>query len=265
MKYDLHIHSNISDGKQTREQILQKAIEEGLEYISFTEHNKFVPVDCNDNINIINGIEFDTYFEKSFHAIMYFKNIDKKIQDLIQYNNENVNDRSEMLLKQINHLHNINVNLEIVQRFFNKKYIFKRDVIEWLISNNYAKSVNEASNKFTGKNAISYIPKFSVDFKKLVNVSESMGGKLILAHPSTLRYTSLDLELFIKRLTSLGLDGIEVINTSKIDKLNSEIYINIANKYNLLTSGGSDFHSFEENKLGVKGEEAKRLIKTLKF
>ena len=51
MKYDLHVHSNISDGKLTRDEIIKMAIKENLEYIAFTEHNDFQLVKPNDNIN----------------------------------------------------------------------------------------------------------------------------------------------------------------------------------------------------------------------
>lgn len=265
MKYDLHVHSNISDGKVSREEIIKHAIENKLECIAFTEHNDFVSDDkciLSDDLIFINGIEFDTFYDKSFHTLCYFGNKNNVIDKLINKYRENSNDRSEELIKRISEQHKIDIDLINLQTFCNKKYITKRDIIDWLIFNKYAQSVHEASYKFTGKTATSYVPKYSFDFKDVAEVIKNIDGKLVLAHPSSLKYNLDELEVFIKRLIDLGLDGIEVVNSSKIEEIQTQLYKLIANNYNLLMSGGSDFHSFDKDKLGVQGDESKKLIKT---
>ena len=56
MKYDLHIHSNITDGKHSRDEIINLAKCKGLEYIAFTEHNNYVEAAdegiCIDDVEI---------------------------------------------------------------------------------------------------------------------------------------------------------------------------------------------------------------------
>lgn len=269
MKYDLHVHSNVSDGKVDREEIIKKAIESELRYISFTEHNDFKPIENEEiyvqkNIEFINGIEFDVFYDKSFHMLCYFDGFDVKIQKLIKQYKQNTNDRSENLIKNITRLHNINVSLDSIKNDLNKEYINKRDIIDWLILNEYSQTVHEASYKYTGKNSISYVPKFSFDFKDLAYDLNSIGCKLVLAHPSTLKYDNIKLEMFIKKLINLGLDGIEIINPSKISPIETQIYKLLALKYDLLTSGGSDFHNFCDTCLGIEDDESKKIIKLLK-
>ena len=91
MKYDLHVHSNISDGKLTRDEIIKMAIKENLEYIAFTEHNDFQLVKPNDNINFINGIEFDVKYDVSFHLLSYFPYFNNDINNLIIKYKKNIN------------------------------------------------------------------------------------------------------------------------------------------------------------------------------
>lgn len=269
MKYDLHVHSDVSDGKISRNEIIENAIKKKLEYISFTEHNVFEPLAIEktylkSNIKFINGIEFDMICDKSFHLLCYFDEFDDEIKNIINLYKQNINDRSEILVNRISKLHNINVKLEDIKEALNKEYITKRDIIDWLISNKYAQTVYEASCKYTGKKSISYVPKFSLNFKDTAYKLQGVGCKLVLAHPSTLGYDYSELDKFIKKLINLGLDGIEITNTSKITSIEKQLYKLLALKYDLLTSGGSDFHNFNDNDLGIEDENSKKIIKLLK-
>lgn len=78
-KWDLHIHSNASDGNGTPQQIIQKAKEKGLSVIALTDHHTVKNIDemkalgYENNITVISGIEFRTeYGAKSVHMIGLF-------------------------------------------------------------------------------------------------------------------------------------------------------------------------------------------------
>lgn len=78
-KWDLHIHSNASDGNGTPSQIVDKAVEEGISVIALTDHHTVKNIDKikeyakDKNINVISGIEFRTeYGDKSVHMIGLF-------------------------------------------------------------------------------------------------------------------------------------------------------------------------------------------------
>jgi predicted ATPase len=75
-KWDLHIHSNASDGKFTPEEIVDEAIKKGVSVIALTDHHTAKNIDKikdyakNKDITIISGIEFRTeYGSKSVHFI----------------------------------------------------------------------------------------------------------------------------------------------------------------------------------------------------
>ena len=78
-KWDLHIHSNASDGKMTPEEIIHKAKDEGLEVIALTDHHTVKNIDEIKNlgekngIKVISGVEFRTeYGSSSVHMIGLF-------------------------------------------------------------------------------------------------------------------------------------------------------------------------------------------------
>ena len=57
MAIDLHIHSINSDGTDTVDEIVEKALEMQLEAISITDHEYLTIPKKRDGIEIINGIE----------------------------------------------------------------------------------------------------------------------------------------------------------------------------------------------------------------
>lgn len=101
-KWDLHIHSNASDGKGTPQEIIDKAVEKGLSVIAITDHHTVKNLDEikklgeNENIVVISGIEFRTeYGSKSVHMIGLFPD---------KYNEINLDQKAleELILNKLN-------------------------------------------------------------------------------------------------------------------------------------------------------------------
>ena len=82
--------------------------------------------------------------------------------------------------------------------------------------------------------------------KRVIEAIHSAGGIAILAHPCCCNVFNLD--DFVKRLVSFGLDGIEVYypydRFRGVIKFSSrKLPYKLAEKYNLIKTGGSDEHS----------------------
>ncbi len=86
---NLHIHTNLSDGTLTPQEVIEKAQELNLKYISITDHNTIeayntVKPGLYNNTELISGVEFDCWYKTNFiHIIGYGINInDKNINKL---------------------------------------------------------------------------------------------------------------------------------------------------------------------------------------
>lgn len=82
--------------------------------------------------------------------------------------------------------------------------------------------------------------------KKLINAIHNAGGVAVLAHPACC-FTLTGLDRLVKNLSKLGLDGIEVYypyaRHRKIVKFHTVASVEkIADKYNLIKTGGTDEH-----------------------
>ena len=96
-KWDLHIHSNASDGKMSCQEIVDRAKAEGLSVIALTDHHTSKNIDLirelarKSGICALGGIEFRTeYGDKSVHMIGIFPETygqyelnSKNIEDLV--------------------------------------------------------------------------------------------------------------------------------------------------------------------------------------
>ena len=67
-KWDLHIHSNASDGSSTPNDIIEEAKKKGLSVIALTDHHAISNIDetkrlgKENGITVISGIEFRTEY-----------------------------------------------------------------------------------------------------------------------------------------------------------------------------------------------------------
>ena len=77
--------------------------------------------------------------------------------------------------------------------------------------------------------------------KRAIEVIRNAGGVPILAHPTQTKRKGRDLETLVEQLTDLGLLGIEAF-CSGYSSFDSQTFIDIARKFDLVVSGGSDFH-----------------------
>lgn len=131
------------------------------------------------------------------------------------------------------------------------KYIFLHLLAYGIdINSPYLDEFYAKSKKETEKDIFRIFSKRNI--KKLINAIHKSGGIAVLAHPACC--WALDMDKFIKELKDLGLDGIEIYypypRWRKYLRFCSLKYIeNIADKYDLIKTGGTDLHGKNIDKL----------------
>ena len=80
-KYDLHVHTDVSDGEYPPGEVLEKARERGLEVIAITDHGKLegareIMKNPPKDIEVIPGVEFTADIANEFfHILGYFNEV----------------------------------------------------------------------------------------------------------------------------------------------------------------------------------------------
>lgn len=250
LKFDLHVHTNHSDGRLNPAEMVDLAIEKGLSGIAITDHDTTTGIDeaierslQYKDFKVIPGIEFSCiYQDEEVHILGYF--IDFKSPSITEATRKlklTRIKRGHKIIDRLNDL-NINISIEDVKVFSGQDYIGRPHIARALINKGYAYTVQEAFDRYLNKGKPAYVQRESLTIGDTVSLIKSNGGISILAHPGLLK----DKEI-IKNCISLNIDGIECVH-SKHTKEDIKSFYKIAEEHKLITTGGSDCHGDSTNK-----------------
>lgn len=252
---DLHTHTENSDGTYSVEELVKAAKEKGLKALAITDHdtiNGLFNVDVLSkkyDIEIIKGIEMSCNLNgKDVHILGYGLNIDdfnfkKELVRIKKIRNE----RNDKIIEKLNKL-KLNVSLDELKTIAKGDIISKAHFADLLIKKGYVYSKGEAFKNYLGKSGIAFVEKKNYKPVDAVKTLEANGALISLAHPKLIGINDNEIEKLIIELKAYGLNGIE-INYYSFDEKDKEKYIKLANKYNLVVTGGSDFHG--KNRVNV--------------
>ena len=111
-----------------------------------------------------------------------------------------------------------------------------------LVAAGLCRTLDEAFERFLKKNRPAWVPKFKMRGEEAIELIQQAGGLAVLAHPGLNRTDAA-----IPGLVEAGLDGIECFHT-KHSTATAEHYLEVADKYGLLVTGGSDCHGLNKGK-----------------
>lgn len=248
---DLHCHTTASDGLLSPTELVQSAAKLGLKGIGITDHDTIQgweeaeEASLNYQIRILKGIELNTNWEgKEVHILGY--EVDSSSNDLIENLKVLRNARKERMLEILDRFKDlgINISVEEVQQFALGESIGRPHIAQVLIERGYVRDIREGFDRFIGRGAPAYVSRYKLTPEEGIRLIRRAHGVAVLAHPGVNR-----LEDGIPRWVKAGLQGIEVLH-SQHNQDDEKRYLEIAEEYHLLTTGGSDFHG-EGRKPGV--------------
>lgn len=248
MEVDLHIHSTASDGTFSPRQIVEMAVQKKLKAIALTDHDnidglKEAQYYANlHNLEFVDGIEFScSSFGNEVHILGYFLNLEDKIfinriQELLKSRDV----RNEKIIEKLNK-NGIMINIEDVKRESDGNILGRVHFANALIRKNYCKNIDEAFEKFLGKNGLAYEPRINCSPEIVVQYLKENGAFSSLAHPKFVSKDENFILDLIKKLKKYGLNGIEA-EYSSFSPEEKRKYKSWAKKFDLIITGGSDFH-----------------------
>lgn len=251
---DLHIHSNYSDGDRTPRQILSLAKNIQAKTISITDHDTIYgiksltnkTVDIIDGITVISGVELSAKVNHGrMHILGYGIDLNSEVLiNALDYLHERSISVVLTILEQIKKDYGIVfTNSEIQELINTPRNINRVDVAKKCIEKGYASSVQDAFDKYLVDAFFKTKSKNDkgLPYPECISLIKDAGGIPVLAHPKTLE---LEKDVFYRKLEELidlGLEGIEVYHSSYTND-EFQFYKEVADKYHLLCSGGTDFH-----------------------
>jgi predicted metal-dependent phosphoesterase TrpH len=251
VKADLHIHSTVSDGSESIEQIITMAKEKGLDAIAITDHDTLshcaqIPADVD--IRVAGGIEISAVHRKTntrAHILGYnIRNPDgitALTQPLLEARSKNSEKQVEILIQA-----GFQIDIDKLARA-DGKYLYKQHIMDWLVTTGQVPDMFGGFYQKTFKQAgicafdIEYIDVFEG-----IKAIKSAGGLAVLAHPGQQRNFWL-----IPELVKIGLDGLE-LNHHTHNEEAKETIRSYATQFGLFLTGGSDYHGkYEPQPFGI--------------
>lgn len=254
---DLHVHSTCSDGTLSPTELVDYAIQKGLSAFALTDH------DCVEGLDmilsyakslpnapeIIPGIELSTDENgQEVHMVGLF--IDHHNPEFNQYLQEFIESRTTRNKKMCHLLqeHGMNITYEELEAEFPGAVLTRAHYAKLLLKHGYVKSIKEAFERFLGDHCPCYVSREKITPVMAIDLIRKAGGLAILAHPILYHMSDARLDALVQKLKEAGLTGIEAIYSTYSPAEERQIR-KLSTKYDLLLSGGSDFHG--ENKPGL--------------
>ena len=244
-KVDLHIHSTASDGQLSPAGVVRKAAETGLTVIALTDHDTVdgIPPALETaktfpTLTVIPGVEINTdVAEGEAHILGYF--VDYHHPELLAALTKLRDSRQERAQRMITKLRNLGlpVDWERVKEITGTGSIGRPHIAQAMLEKGYITSFKEAFTRYIGWGGPAYVEREKVAPEEATRLILHANGLPVLAHP----FTVTNPQTLIPELKASGLVGIEVYyNSYTVEEIKK--LVSLADKYHLITTGGSDYH-----------------------
>ncbi len=250
MYIDLHTHTTCSDGTLTPEALIQYAKAKNLKAVAVTDHDtvsgnlRALKEGEALQLEVIPGVELSAaYTEGSLHILgLFVDSRNKAIRRATEKLQEKRRERNIKILRKLNEL-----GIEIERSpFVENAYLGRPHIGRALCQLGYVESIDEAFEKYLKKGASAYVVREKLSEEETIKAIVAAGGLPVLAHPVTV----FNAEKTVTQLLPLGLRGIEVYYPTHSPEDVHSFQI-LAEKYNLLMTGGSDFHGEHKPKIDL--------------
>lgn len=273
MTGDLHCHTKLSDGSLGIEDIIMQAKRTGIDCISITDHDTLASFSRAPvlgeryGIKIVPGVELSAWDKtrgRKVHILCYAPQKPDRLEGLCLKCCEIRKACAKEMVENV--MKKYPITIESVTKYATgSKSIFKQHIMHALIDYGYSTHFygrlnNELFNLRTGS---CIVEREYPDVNFVLDLIHSSRGIAVMAHPAY--YDSFDL---LEELAANGkLDGVEAYHYTADEEQRKRI-LEIAEKYDLIVTGGSDFHGLynaHSTHIGSEVTDEKNLERILKM
>lgn len=250
--FELHSHSNHSDGFLSPSALVERAHRNGVKVLALTDHDTMagipeaVSAASKFGMRIIPGVEISALYNprevagagETVHILAYYGMCGPSRCDELDGMLLNIRDgrylRAKNMLEKLTTL-KVPIKWEHVNKIAGDGVAPGRlHIARALVEMGYVENLRQAFNKYLGDDGPAYARGSEPFAETVVQLISRTGGFSALAHPWSLKNP----DAIIRSLKGAGLNGMEVYRSD--GEVNG--FSELAEKYGLLKLGGSDFH-----------------------
>jgi len=242
-RYDLHLHTEWSDGTDAVADLVAGVAERELAGFSVTDHDTVSAQAEARSLADEFGLEYLTGLELSvtdagndIHILVYGFDYENEAlcAELERF-------RSTRITRAIGMADNLRalgcpVDIDRILAETGPGSVGRPHLARALVAGGWAQSVREAFDRYLATGRPAYLPKFKIDPAQGIALAHRAGGIAVLAHPAAYPFP-VDLQA----LLGAGLDGIETAYPAW-DQGTTARWRGVARRHRLIETGGSDYH-----------------------
>lgn len=250
---DLQTHSIHSDGTFTPEEIVELAHETGLAAVALTDHDTvagipaFIQASQGTDVETVPGIELSCRVARQSVDVLGYL-IDHEHLPLLAALEDLREHRRERMPKMLARLqdHGIHLTLDDILHHATGDVLGRPHLAKALLEAGHVDTLDEAFDTYIGNHAPAYVPKKRLAPHDAIDLIHDAGGVAVMAHPCYVHPAHFPSVL--DTLVEAGLDGIEVHYPAH-DANHVAFFTQQAQQYDLVITGGSDFHGDNKPKI----------------
>ena len=245
-RYDLHIHSNCSDGTLSPSQILEAAKQANLLGLSITDHDT---VEAYSDallvqaqalgLTLLTGVEFSAKENQTtVHLLGY--GFDHRHPAILEFCHRHLtireNRNKEMIAKLAKKGFKISYDDLLMKKTSANQVLGRPHIGQILLERGHVRKLEEAFEQYLGDGRSCYVEPNNPSIEETIAIIHEAKGIAVLAHPYLFKKRKI-----LKEILKKPFDGMECFY-AKIPRHLADDYVKICQEKNWLVTGGSDFH-----------------------
>lgn len=262
MCVDLHLHSHYSDGSSSPNELVHLALRSGLRGIALTDHDtvegieEFLEYGRENDLEVISGLEISaTHRDFSMHILGYgFDHNNSQLKHWLTRLQDGRAERNKKIIRKLQKMGH-KVDIEELDAISPCGQTGRPHIARLLKNKGIVQSTNDAFGLYLRKGGPAFEERFAYTATESIEMIQQSGGLAVLAHPGILEQQTRALSLVMNELVERGLDGIEAYYPKHSPALEKKLCA-LARKYQLVLTGGSDYHGNHRTFSTLAGSES---------
>lgn len=249
MIVDLHTHSTASDGSDPPAELVALALEAGLDALALTDHDTqeglpdAIAAADGSGLELIPGVELSLAHEGgAMHLIVLWLEPGRgSLQDRLAGLQSGRTARNAEIVSRLNAA-GMELTLEEVEEVAGGGTVGRPHIAAVMMRRGYVPDIHTAFELWLGQGRPAYADRDRLAPEEAIALARESGAVPVLSHPHTLGITTAaEMAALLTRLRRSGLVGLEAVYGS-YRRHEREGYADLALRFGLLPSGGSDYH-----------------------
>lgn len=249
MNVDLHSHSLCSDGLLTPTDLVSRARDKGVDVLALTDHDTIAGLEearrAADELDLtlVPGVEVSvTWNKRVIHVVgLWVDPASRALCDGLNWQSETRASRAREMGRRLEAV-GVKEAYERARDMAAGGNVTRTHFGRLLVADGIVATQNQAFDKYLGQGKPGWVKSAWASLEQALAWISGAGGRAVIAHPSRYKMTHAMMRELLREFREGGGDGLEVV-VSGLDGNQIRHYADLANRFEMSASRGSDFHS----------------------